>query len=281
MERNKNKICTVRDIIDMIESVIPVQLQESWDNSGAQVISADSGVRKVLLAIDIDKRVVEEATAAGADMIVTHHPLMFDSVKRIDDSTSKGALICNVIRKGISVYSCHTPFDKIKGGNNDWIAELLGLTSVKNLAGESVDGPAKMIENRSDADIGRIGKLKEAVTVRQMLGRITAELDVSLREIRVAGDIDRIVKTVGVCTGAGADLVAMAKDSGCNMFVTGDLKYHEAQLADELNICIVDAGHYHTEKFFGKAFAAMMEKKLADKVEICLSKVDFDPFIML
>ena len=94
-----------------------------------------------------------------------------------------------------------------------------------------------MIENRSDADIGRIGKLKEAVTVRQMLGRITAELDVSLREIRVAGDIDRIVKTVGVCTGAGADLVAMAKDSGCNMFVTGDLKYHEAQLADELNIC--------------------------------------------
>ena len=182
MERNKDKLCTVRDIIDMIESVIPVQLQESWDNSGAQVISADSGVRKVLLAIDIDKRVVEEATAAGADMIVTHHPLMFDSVKRIDDSTSKGALICNVIRKGISVYSCHTPFDKIKGGNNDWIAELLGLTSVKNLAGESVDGPAKMIENRSDADIGRIGKLKEAVTVRQMLGRITAELDVSLRD---------------------------------------------------------------------------------------------------
>ena len=140
MERNKDKICTVRDIIDMIESVIPVQLQESWDNSGAQVISADSGVRKVLLAIDIDKRVVEEATAVGADMIVTHHPLMFDSVKRIDDSTGKGALICNVIRKGISVYSCHTPFDKIKGGNNDWIAELLGLTSVKNLAGESVDG---------------------------------------------------------------------------------------------------------------------------------------------
>ena len=78
MERNKDKICTVRDIIDMIESVIPVQLQESWDNSGAQVISADSGVRKVLLAIDIDKRVVEEATAVGADMIVTHHPLMFD-----------------------------------------------------------------------------------------------------------------------------------------------------------------------------------------------------------
>ena len=92
MERNKDKLCTVRDIIDMIESVIPVQLQESWDNSGAQVISADSGVRKVLLAIDIDKRVVEEATAAGADMIVTHHPLMFDSVKRIDDSTGKGAL---------------------------------------------------------------------------------------------------------------------------------------------------------------------------------------------
>lgn len=281
MERHKDKLCTVRDIIALIESVIPVQLQESWDNSGAQIISADSEVRKVLLAIDIDSRVVKEASDAGADMIVTHHPLMFESVKRIDDSTGKGGLICDVIRKGISVYSCHTPFDKIKGGNNDCIAELLGLTSVKNLAGEGVDGPAKMIENRSDADIGRVGKLKEAVAVRKMLGRITAELDVSLREIRVAGDVDRMVKTVGICTGAGADLVAMAKDSGCDMFVTGDLKYHEAQLADELDICIVDAGHYHTEKFFGKAFAAMMEKKLADKVEICLSKVDFDPFIML
>lgn len=281
MEKNRDRIMTVKEIIDVIESVIPPELQESWDNSGSQIVFADNEVRKILLSIDIDERVVEEAVKTGAEMIITHHPMFFTAVKSIDDTSSKGSLICSLIKKGISVYSCHTPFDKINGGNNDYIAELLGLTSVKNLAGDSIGSPAGMIEKRSEADIGRTGRLKDSVTVRQMIEIIASNLNVSLRELRIAGDVDRIVRNIGICTGAGADLTAAAKECGCNMFITGDLKYHEAQMAEELDICIVDAGHYHTEKFFGEAFMSMMNRKLADKVEFCLSTVDFDPFVML
>lgn len=281
MEKKNDRPLSAAEIVDIIESVIPPQLQESWDNSGSQIIFGEKDVRKILLSIDIDERVIKESDDIGTDMIITHHPMLFNGIKSIDADTPKGKLLYHLFKRELSVYSCHTSFDKIKGGNNDRIAELLGLGSIKNLAGDPVDSPQKMIENRTEADIGRIGRLKEGLTVKQMIERISSALEMSLRQIRVAGDMDRIVKTIGICTGAGADLMETARESGCNMFITGDVKYHEAQMADELDICLIDAGHYHTEKFFGKAFCDMVQKKLGDKVEICLSKVDFAPFIML
>ncbi len=119
----------------------------------------------------------------------------------------------------ISVYSCHTPFDKVKGGNNDILAGRLGLSSVKNLKGEDIVSPEKMCENKDEAAIGRIGKLKDPASCIQIAGMVAAQLDMSVRQMRITGDLNREITIIGICTGAGADLMKMAAASGCQLFI--------------------------------------------------------------
>lgn len=280
MEEKKKSGVTVTDVAEAIEEVAPAALQESWDNSGLLIGLEDRHVSRLLTCLEVDMKVVNEAIHLGAEMIVTHHPLIFSGIKKLNGGDPDERAVMKLVGNGISVYSCHTPFDKVKGGNNDIVAKMLGLTSVKNLNGEPVPATAKMIEKADEADIGRMGKLKETMTCRQMLNLVSAQMDISLRQLRFVGDLDEEITTVGICTGAGADLMEMAAVSGCQMFITGDVKYHEARRALARGMCIIDAGHYGTEKFFAEAMKEKLEKKLED-VSITASKVDQEPFTML
>ena len=118
------------------------------------------------------------------------------------------------------------------------------------------------------------------MTCRQVLGLVSAQMDISLRQLRFVGDMDEEITMVGVCTGAGADLMEMAAASGCQMFITGDVKYHEARYALAHGIAVIDAGHYGTEKFFASAMKEKLEKKL-EGVSIAASKINQEPFTML
>lgn len=280
MEDNKKKGITVTEVVEAIEEIAPVSLQESWDNSGLLIGFEDSFVDRLLTCLEVDMKVVDEAIHLGAGMIVTHHPLIFGGIKKLHAGDPDDKAMMKLVSGGISVYSCHTPFDKVKGGNNDIIARMLGLTSVRNLKGEPVSAAAKMIERADEADIGRMGKLKEAMTCRQVLGLVSAQMDISLRQLRFVGDMDEEITMVGVCTGAGADLMEMAAASGCQMFITGDVKYHEARYALAHGIAVIDAGHYGTEKFFASAMKEKLEKKL-EGVSIAASKINQEPFTML
>ncbi len=280
MEEKKKSGVTVTDVAEAIEEVVPAALQESWDNSGLLIGLEDRHVSRLLTCLEVDMKVVNEAIHLGAEMIVTHHPLIFSGIKKLNGGDPDERAVMKLVGNGISVYSCHTPFDKVKGGNNDIVAKMLGLTSVKNLNGEPVPATAKMIEKADEADIGRMGKLKETMTCRQMLNLVSAQMDISLRQLRFVGDLDEEITTVGICTGAGADLMEMAAGSGCQMFITGDVKYHEARRALARGMCVIDAGHYGTEKFFAEAMKEKLEKKLED-VSITASKVDQEPFTML
>ena len=186
-----------------------------------------------------------------------------------------------LISSGISVYSCHTPFDKVKGGNNDIIADKLGLTSVKNLCRETVGTAEKMIERASEADIGRTGVFREPMSLRKVLDLVSRELELSLRQLNTVGSLEMEISSVGICTGAGADLMEMAAASGCDLFITGDVKYHEAQTARELGLSLIDAGHFGTEKFFAAAMKDLLESQIGDNVEIISSDVNIDPFQIL
>lgn len=281
MDSKKRTVMTVADIAEIIENTVPAALQESWDNSGLLVGFEEREVRTILTCLEINEDVADEAVAMGADMIVSHHPLIFGGLKKLNSSDSDDRAVLKLISHGISVYSCHTPFDKVKGGNNDIIAERLGLVSVKNLKGCDVASASKMCENMDEADIGRMGKLKEPVSFIEFAGMAAAQLDMSVRQMRLTGDLNSRIDTVGICTGAGADLMEMAAASGCRLFITGDVKYHEAQFARSHDICVLDAGHYGTEKFFAAAMKAMLEKKLSGDVEIAESKAVLDPFVML
>lgn len=281
IRKSDNKILTVSEVASAVEEIAPAALQESWDNSGLLIGFKDAEVRKILTCLEINDKVLAEAKTLGIDMIITHHPLIFGGVKSLCDGDYKGNLIMQIVKSGISVYSCHTSFDKVKGGNNDIIAEKLGLSSIKNLCNDDVEAPSKMVAKSDEADIGRIGKLKKAMTFKEVIDLVSSELEASLRSLNIVGDLAAEITNIGICTGAGADLMEMAAASGCQLFITGDVKYHQAHTALELGICMLDAGHYGTEKFFGQAMAEMLTKKLGNKAEILVSEVDLNPFTMV
>ena len=164
MEDRKKVIITVADVTELIEDAVPVSLQESWDNSGLLIGFPEKHVKKVITCLEITEAVADEAVAAGADMIVSHHPLIFSGIRKLSYDSSEDRAVMKLVSNGISVYSCHTPFDKVRGGNNDIIAERLRLSSVKNLRGDDVASPSKMAENRDEADIGRIGRFRKPLT---------------------------------------------------------------------------------------------------------------------
>ena len=265
MEDRKKGIITVADVTELIEDAVPVSLQESWDNSGLLIGFPEKHVKKVITCLEITEAVADEAVAAGADMIVSHHPLIFSGIRKLSYDSSEDRAVMKLVSNGISVYSCHTPFDKVRGGNNDIIAERLGLSSVKNLRGDDVVSPSKMAEKRDEADIELAAN----------------QLNMSIRQLRACGDLNTEITSVGICTGAGADMAEMAVDAGCQLFITGDVKYHEAQAAAARGICLLDAGHYGTEKFFAQAMRELLEKKLAGKAEVVESAVNIDPFNIL
>lgn len=276
-----NGVCTVGDIVDVIEKTVPSGLQEEWDNSGLLIGFEDKEVKTILTCLEIDDKVLDEAKKIGADMIITHHPLIFGGISSFNAANYKDAIIMDIISSGISVYSCHTPFDKVKGGNNDILMALLGLESVRNLSGQDIVSAAKMMDRHEEADIGRIGELKETMVFRDVIGYIADKLDLSIRQIHAAGDLDKKISKIGCCSGAGSDLALMAAGAGCQLFITGDVKYHEAQDVVQSGMCIIDAGHYGTEKFFGKAMKDLLDKKLDAKVQVKASEVVLDPFVVL
>lgn len=260
----------LEELIKVIEEIAPVSAQESWDNSGIQVASGQVNISRVLTSLEITDAVIEEADEEDVDMIITHHPLIFGGIKSVDYREMTGSYIVRLLNLGISVYSCHTPFDKAKGGNNDFLAELMELEDIKGFcSGDTVE------------DIGRVGQLREPVTLAAMMDILAERLAMDPAQIRAVGRPDMVISTVGICTGAGADLMDLAMENGCQLFVTGDLKYHDAQKAKALGIAVIDAGHYGTEKSFAGNFAAKLAEKTAGKIEIVESKVDIDPFEML
>lgn len=277
----KEKYVTVSDVKAIIEEIAPVSLQEAWDNSGLLIGFEGKTVEKILTCLELNEAVAEEAAAAEADMVVTHHPLIFGGIKTVKDGSAQGRIIMNLIKNGISVYSCHTPFDKVKGGNNDMIAELLELGSVKNLKGDDVESASKMSDRMEEADIGRIGKLKKPVSFMDFIAAAADKLNMSIREFRIVGDLDSEITNIGICTGAGADLIEMAAASGCQLMITGDVKYHEAQTARELGICVLDAGHYGTERFFAANMKKKLDKELDGKAEVIASQMNIDPFVTM
>lgn len=258
------------EVVQAIESIAPKYIQESWDNSGIQIATGKLEIERVLTSLELTDEIAEEAIREDVDMIITHHPLIFGGIKSVDFRDVTGSIILKLINAGISVYSSHTPFDKIEGGNNDYLAELMGL---RDISGFTCGDDVEMI--------GRIGNLPQPMNLASIAAMLAEGLDVDEEQIRFVGNPDQLIHTIGMCTGAGADLMDLAIDNGCQLFVTGDVKYHDAQNAKAKGIAVIDAGHYGTEKTFAENFADKLRMSTGDKIEVIESKVDIDPFGIL
>ena len=350
----------LNQIIQTIEAHAPEKLAEDWDNVGLQVGSRQQLINRVLLTLDITAEVVAEAVTKKVDLIIAHHPFIFNGLKTLSTDWEKGQIIAQLIKNDVAVYVAHTNLDKAARGLNHYLAELIGLENIRTLDPSNptvyyklvvftpVEASQKIIEVLGKNGAGAIGDydyctyrssgtgtfrpleganpfigdrnkltsvsedrieaivaagdlknllaaLKRNHPYEEMaydvialengglinengLGKIgvlsqpmdAADFIVHTKErlglpaLRGAGQMPDIVRRVAICSGAGADMIGLAKAKRADVLITGDLKHHDGQRALENNIWVLDAGHYGTEKWVTDCFQQILTTGLGD-----------------
>ena len=263
----------VADVISAMERIAPLSLAEAWDNSGLQIGRLDRTVSKVVVALDPTKAVVEFACAQSADMLITHHPLIFKPLKSINTQTPVGKLIRMALDHDLAVYSAHTNLDAVHDGVNDILARAIGLKqiAVPNAVGN--DKGAEFVFCRK-------GILEPEMTLLQAAGMIKSVL--KLDHIKVAGNPEMRVRQVLTCCGSGSAMMGLFLGSGAQVFISGDLKYHDARDAESIGAGLIDIGHFASEHLMLTGLAEILDKELANAdfdVKVSPCKIEKDPFL--
>lgn len=229
---------TVREIEQALFAAAPYYMKEEWDNIGHLCGHADSEVRRVLVALDPFRDVIREAIELGAQLVVSHHPVIFGAAKSVTDSTETGRTLLEAIENGIAIVCMHTNLDSAPNGVNDRLAEALGLTAVEvlDLAGRDESGRGY--------GIGRAGVVQEQTLADFLL---TVKTALGCDGLRYA-DAGKPVRKIAVGGGACSDMVPLAIKLGCDTFVTSDVKYNGFIDAKDAGVNLIDAGHYQTEQ---------------------------------
>lgn len=252
----------VKDIAKHIEEWCPKSLAEDWDNVGLLVGESEQEVKKVMVALDAIDEVIDEAIKENVDMIVTHHPIIFKPIKNVTTNHTAGRLIHKLIKNNISLYSAHTNLDSASGGINDLLADMLELKNVITSA-----------TGESSLDIVRIGEIREQ-SISDFSNRIKKVL--GLEQVKVIGDLSFLIKKVAICSGSGMSLIKDVAASNVDVYLTGDVKYHDANDAIAMGINVIDAGHYETEVIILPVLKRYLEK--LEGLEVIKTSVDGNPF---
>lgn len=342
----------VKEITDAIESYAPLYLQESWDNAGMQVGDANNEVTGVLLCTDVREEIVDEAIERGANMIISHHPLLFRGLKKIVGRSYQERIVTRAIKHDITIYCAHTNMDSAQGGVNFKMAEKLGLKNVKVLSPQRntqcklvvfvpTDYVSQVERAMCDAGAGRLGnydncsyKLEgmgqyraldgaspfigevggihrepetrvEVLVNKALCGKVVAAMikahpyeepafdiialenedcyaglgvigDVEPQDarafmekvknafevttVRYSGSLNREVRRIAMCGGSGTEFIGSAMSLGADVYITGDMKYHEFQ-GNEDRIILADIGHYESEHYTKEIFYDIITKK--------------------
>lgn len=259
----------IEDIIKHMDSLAPEELALEWDNVGLIVGDSKSQVNTILIALDITDEVIEEAINLKAELIITHHPLIFKSIKNINNKTPLGRKILKLINNGIAVYSSHTNLDITNNGTNDTLFKLLNLQDKQPL----------MELEKEGYSLGRVGTLDKPVTLKDF--SVFVKESLKLTSIRYTGNDEKVIRKVGLCTGASSDynIFKKAKEKGCDLYITGDIKFHEAQTAMEMDLCLIDATHYASEVIITHSLKEYLTDKLNNyNLKIITSKMDGQTF---
>lgn len=231
---------TVRQILGLIDSdIAPWDLAESWDNCGLIAGHPDRQVNKVLVGLDADMRLLETARQMQADMVLTHHPLFLSPVKSLDFSTMPGCAIALAAQAQIAVVCAHTSLDKAVNGLNDELADRLQIQAdqVLEMGLPDPDG--------AGTGLGRVGPVPVPVPLARMAEQIKSRLGVA--PVRVVGNPEQVIQKAALCSGSGGGLVAAFLASKADVYITGDIKYHEARLIESHGRALIDVGHFASE----------------------------------
>lgn len=217
---------TIGDIYRRIDEIAPFELQEEWDNAGLLAGCMDWPVERVLLSLDLNSAVLQEAIEKDVQLIVTHHPILFRGRKNVREDDAEGRLICGLIRNRIGLIAAHTNYDNAFPGVNDSLAKVLGLSCVE----EHPHG------------------LRTGIPAQNTLGEFKSHAEKVLGgAVRCYGQADRKIGRVGVLGGAGGDFAPEALAAGADVYLTGEIAHHKAWDAYEAGLCCLEAGHAATE----------------------------------
>lgn len=257
-----------RDIISIIEQKYDRAYALGWDNVGLLAGRYDKDVKKIYVALDVTDEVVDAAIKAGADMIVTHHPLMMSGLTRITDDHFIGKRLIKMIQNDISYYAMHTNYDVM--GMADLSGEKLGFRNaeVLEVTGESAD----RIEG-----IGRIADYEGEITLRQCCELVKGAF--SLENVKVFGCLDKRIKRVAICPGSGKSVIKTALSKGADVLVTGDIGHHDGIDAVAQNLAIIDAGHYGIEHIFIKDMEEYLKENM-NGVDVVTEEI-CHPFVVI
>lgn len=364
----------LKQIINILEEQYPKNLAYDWDNVGLLVGNINSDIKNIMLCLEANESIIDEAIENKVDLIITHHPFIFKKLTSIDENDIKGKCIYKLIKNNINIYCMHTNFDIAFGGLNDVFADMLKLENIKtlentksetlykiavyvptshedavrkamtsadagnignysdctfNTKGTGTFRPSegsnpfigrsetleiveevkiesiceqrnlnKIINNMIKAHpyeevaydiyklenkgksygLGRYGNLESGMTLEELANKI--KIGLNSKYLRIVGKSDKIVKKIAIVTGSGGDFVKKSYLRGCDVLVTGDVKYHEAQDAIDLGIAIIDAGHFETENIFIDIVHNYLSQRLSD-VNIIKSNININPFSII
>jgi dinuclear metal center YbgI/SA1388 family protein len=276
---------TLTEVIARLDAFYDPRLAAPWDAVGLVCGDPDQPVRSVLFAVDPTLAVVDEAVQRGADLLVTHHPLLLKPVHSVAATTPKGRVVHRLLANGVALHVCHTNADGADPGVSDAMADVLGLADVRPLDPD----PAPESATTAASGLGRVGVLPRPMSLRTFAGNVAEALPATAGGVRVSGDPDREVRVVALCGGAGDGLLDVARSSGADVYVTSDLRHHPASELREHGhdhghgdgLALVDVAHWAAEWTWLPVAAARLRDALAETgttVDTHVSRIRTDPW---
>lgn len=247
-------MATVKDIYNYIDIIAPFDTQEEWDNSGLLVGDFHFEITKILFALDLTDDVINQAIECGANLIVTHHPVIFKPVSEV----LSNSLVYNLIKNDISIICVHTNYDKAVDGVNDILCNTVGFSKCVKVDGTCLN----------------VGEFEKPVPVNMFAKHIKSVLGGIVRY----NSTNKELKKIAVCSGSGSDFLTLAKELECDALLTGDGSHHKFLEANELDIALFCAGHFETENI---AISPLMDKIKNEFDVECVLAVQKSPIITL
>ncbi|MDY6973977.1 MAG: Nif3-like dinuclear metal center hexameric protein [Thermodesulfobacteriota bacterium] len=255
----------IKDFLGLLEKVAPGRLAEPWDNPGLQVGSYSQKITKVFLALDPTLKTLRLALKRNVQLMLTHHPLIFEPISRLDINTFPGNVIHEAVKGGISVVAAHTNFDVARGGINDILADLLDLQHVEVL---------KEMAGMEGVGLGRIGDLSKPTSLSVVVKNVKRIL--GAKRLKIVGRGDVKIQRLALTGGSGGSMVSLASKKGADLFLTGDVGYHNALEAEAIGIALIDGGHFCLERTAFGVFAERLKGMVADRGWEVTVEVDED-----
>ncbi|GAA4155774.1 Nif3-like dinuclear metal center hexameric protein [Gryllotalpicola daejeonensis] len=260
------------DVLAVAERLWPVSGAEGWDAPGLVSGSPTQSVASIHLVVDAVAESLDDAIAAGADLVIAHHPLLMFGVKSVAETHYKGSVLAKLIRSNTALLAAHTNADVVADGTSAVLAEKLGLIDTRPIVPSAAEGTG----------LGRVGRLADATSLGRLARAVADVLPPTAGGVRVAGSYDLPVQTVAVCGGAGDSLLSDPAVVAADVYLTADLRHHPASEAREQHLlgagpALIDVSHWASEWLWLERAATQLRQALPE-ASVTVSEVRTDPW---